>query len=120
MLAKSFSVPISSLKPGGYVTIQSPITRTLCADLEFSLHGGNRRLAGTRAPDLYRVTLRNLPVAVHVLSVGEMDEPLPSQVRIRIAFSGVNPGDVKKRQDSFWRRNAISARRSAQRWFGHC
>ena len=38
-----------------------------------------------------------------VLSVGEMDEsqPLADEVRIRIAFSGVNPGDVKKRQDAF-------------------
>ena len=41
--------------------------------------------------------------ARNVLVVGEMDEPhpLPSEVRIRIAASGVNPGDVKKRQDSF-------------------
>src|SRR6266852_5260218 len=38
-----------------------------------------------------------------VLSVGEMDVSLPlaGEVRIRIAFSGVNPGDVKKRQDAF-------------------
>ena len=34
-----------------------------------------------------------------VLVVGEMPQPLPGQgeVRIRLAFSGINPGDVKKR-----------------------
>jgi NADPH2:quinone reductase len=38
-----------------------------------------------------------------VLIVGEMNEPQPlaGEVRIRVAFSGVNPGDVKKRQDAF-------------------
>ena len=38
-----------------------------------------------------------------VLVVGEMPDPIPAagEVRIRIATSGVNPGDVKKRQDSF-------------------
>jgi NADPH2:quinone reductase len=38
-----------------------------------------------------------------VLVVGEMDDPPPraGEVRIRIAFSGVNPGDVKKREDAF-------------------
>jgi len=38
-----------------------------------------------------------------VLIVGEMPdpEPGPGELRIRIAMSGVNPGDVKKRQDSF-------------------
>ncbi len=38
-----------------------------------------------------------------VLVVGEMDDPQPSagEVRIRLAFSGVNPGDVKKREDAF-------------------
>jgi NADPH2:quinone reductase len=37
------------------------------------------------------------------LTVGEIDEPQPlaSEVRIRVAASGVNPGDVKKRQDAF-------------------
>ena len=41
--------------------------------------------------------------ARHVLTVGEMDEPQPlaGEVRIRIAASGVNPGDVKKRQNTF-------------------
>lgn len=34
-----------------------------------------------------------------VLVVGEMPQPLPGEdeVRIRLAFSGINPGDVKKR-----------------------
>jgi NADPH:quinone reductase len=38
-----------------------------------------------------------------VLIIGEMDDPQPlrGEVRIRVAFSGVNPGDVKKRQDAF-------------------
>ena len=38
-----------------------------------------------------------------VLIVGQMDDPLPGtgEVRIRVAFSGVNPGDVKKRHDAF-------------------
>ncbi len=37
------------------------------------------------------------------LVVGEMHEPVPGagELRIRIAASGVNPGDVKKRQDTF-------------------
>lgn len=41
--------------------------------------------------------------ARHVLTVGEMGEPRPlaGEVRIRIAASGVNPGDVKKRQNAF-------------------
>src|ERR1700690_110267 len=38
-----------------------------------------------------------------VLIIGEMSdpEPLAGEVRIRVAFSGVNPGDVKKREDAF-------------------
>jgi NADPH2:quinone reductase len=38
-----------------------------------------------------------------VLVVGEVPdpEPGPAEVRIRVAASGVNPGDVKKRQDAF-------------------
>jgi NADPH:quinone reductase len=38
-----------------------------------------------------------------VLTIGEMDDPQPlaGEVLIRVAFSGVNPGDVKKRQDAF-------------------
>jgi NADPH2:quinone reductase len=38
-----------------------------------------------------------------VLVVDEMDEPQPlaGEVRIRVAVSGVNPGDVKKRQNAF-------------------
>src|SRR6516165_1102662 len=41
--------------------------------------------------------------AREVLTVGEMPDPHPAagEVRIRIAASGVNPGDIKKRQDSF-------------------
>jgi NADPH2:quinone reductase len=38
-----------------------------------------------------------------VLVVGEMDTPMPGagEVRIRLAASGINPGDVKKREDAF-------------------
>ena len=38
-----------------------------------------------------------------VLVVGEMPEPTagPGEVRIRVAVSGVNPGDIKKRQNTF-------------------
>jgi NADPH2:quinone reductase len=41
--------------------------------------------------------------AREVLVFGEMDDPKPraGEVRIRVAFSGVNPGDVKKREDAF-------------------
>jgi NADPH2:quinone reductase len=43
--------------------------------------------------------------AREVLIIGEMDEPRPlaGEVRIRVAVSGVNPGDVKKREDAFGR-----------------
>jgi NADPH2:quinone reductase len=38
-----------------------------------------------------------------VLVVGEMPDPEPglTEVRIRVAASGINPGDVKKREDTF-------------------
>ena len=38
-----------------------------------------------------------------VLIVGEMNDPQPrtGEVRVHVAFSGVNPGDVKKREDAF-------------------
>ena len=38
-----------------------------------------------------------------VLVVGEMQDPIPGdgEVRIRIAASGINPGDIKKRQNAF-------------------
>src|SRR3954469_24459236 len=41
--------------------------------------------------------------AAEVLEVGEMaaPEPDPGEVRVRVALSGVNPGDTKKRSDSF-------------------
>jgi NADPH:quinone reductase len=41
--------------------------------------------------------------AREVLVVGEMPDPRPAagEVRVRIAASGINPGDIKKRQDSF-------------------
>jgi len=41
--------------------------------------------------------------ARHVLVVGTLPdpEPGPGEVRIRVAASGINPGDVKKRQNAF-------------------
>ena len=41
--------------------------------------------------------------AREVLVVGEMPDPIPEpgEVRIRVAASGVNPGDIKKRQNAF-------------------
>jgi NADPH:quinone reductase len=38
-----------------------------------------------------------------VLVVGEMPDPVPAagEVRIRVAVSGINPGDVKKRENAF-------------------
>jgi hypothetical protein len=41
--------------------------------------------------------------AKEVLTVGEMPDPHPGagEVRIHVAASGINPGDVKKRQDAF-------------------
>lgn len=41
--------------------------------------------------------------ASEVLIVGEMPDPQPKagEVRIRISASGINPGDVKKRKDTF-------------------
>ena len=38
-----------------------------------------------------------------VLVVGTMDDPHPiaGEVRIRVAVSGVNPGDIKKREGTF-------------------
>ena len=41
--------------------------------------------------------------AREVLTVGEMPDPIAAagEVRIRIAASGVNPGDIKKREDMF-------------------
>ena len=56
--------------------------------------------------------------ASDVLIVGEMPDPQPltGEVRIRVTASGVNPGDVKKRENAFWSRHAVSACHSAQRW----
>src|SRR4051794_13048923 len=38
-----------------------------------------------------------------VLVVGDMPDPVagPGEVRIRVAASGINPGDLKKRADAF-------------------
>jgi NADPH2:quinone reductase len=47
--------------------------------------------------------VRKAGPAREVLAVGEMPDPIPAagEVRIRIAVSGINPGDIKKREDSF-------------------
>ncbi|WP_406442586.1 NADPH:quinone reductase [Streptomyces sp. NBC_01613] len=41
--------------------------------------------------------------AADVLTYGEMDDPRPApgEVRLRLAFSGINPGDVKKRLGTY-------------------
>jgi len=41
--------------------------------------------------------------AADVLVIGEMPdpEPGPGEVRIAVAASGINPGDVKKRRDEY-------------------
>lgn len=41
--------------------------------------------------------------AREVLVVGDMPDPMPGagEVRIRIAASGINPGDIKKRENAF-------------------
>ena len=41
--------------------------------------------------------------ASEVLTVGDMPDPAPGpgELRIRIATSGINPGDIRKRQDDF-------------------
>ncbi|WP_234573554.1 NADPH:quinone reductase [Rhodohalobacter sp. 614A] len=41
--------------------------------------------------------------ADEVLIVGEqpVPEPKPGEVRIKLRYSGINPGDIKKRQDAF-------------------
>lgn len=41
--------------------------------------------------------------AREVLVVGDMPDPIPGagEVRIRVGASGINPGDIKKREDSF-------------------
>jgi NADPH2:quinone reductase len=41
--------------------------------------------------------------AREVLIIGDMPDPAPGagELRIRIAASGINPGDIKKRQDAF-------------------
>jgi NADPH2:quinone reductase len=42
-------------------------------------------------------------LAREVLVVGEVPDPVPAagEVRIRVAASGINPGDVKKRRNAF-------------------
>jgi NADPH2:quinone reductase len=41
------------------------------------------------------------PASVFVVGEIATPEPGPGEVRIRVAVSGINPGDVKKRQDTF-------------------
>ena len=53
--------------------------------------------------------------AREVLVVGDMPDPMPGagEVRIRIAASGINPGDIKKREKCLWLRHGVSSRDSA-------
>jgi len=57
-----------------------------------------------------------------VLVVGDMEDPHPNagEVRIRVSFSGVNPGDVKKTRGRVQHRDVVPACHSAQRWLRHC
>jgi len=52
--------------------------------------------------------------AEHVSVVGETNEPkpLPGEVRIRVAFSGLNPGDCQKRRGRVRPDNVLPAHRS--------
>jgi NADPH2:quinone reductase len=52
---------------------------------------------------MYAAWYERQGLARDVLVVGTMPdpEPGPAEVRLRVAASGVNPGDVKKRQDAF-------------------
>lgn len=61
------------------------------------------RLSG-RKPKRMRAAWYEIQGPAHeVLTVGEMPEPQPlaGEVRIRLAASGINVGDVKKRQDAY-------------------
>jgi NADPH:quinone reductase len=53
--------------------------------------------------------------AREVLTVGEMPDPIPGagEVRIRIAALGINPGDAKKRENSFSYGNAVPSHHSS-------
>jgi len=55
--------------------------------------------------------------ASHVLTYGELLEPEPArgEVRIRVRASGINPGDLKKRQDAFGIGMPYPPRHPAQR-----
>jgi NADPH2:quinone reductase len=50
-----------------------------------------------------RSAVRKASPGREVLTIGIMPDPTPAQgdVRIRITASGINPGDVKKRQSAF-------------------
>jgi hypothetical protein len=69
------------------------------------LPGRNRQLRGQDRRAHLIAPLANLPgvAAREVLVVGEMPDPRLGlgEVRIRIAVSSINPGDVKKREDTF-------------------
>ena len=64
--------------------------------------GAFARLKG-RSQSMKAAWYEKQGAARDALVVGEMDNPQPlaGEVRIRVAFSGVNPGDVKKREDAF-------------------
>jgi hypothetical protein len=54
--------------------------------------------------------------AREVLKVGIMADPTPGpgELRIRVAASGINPGDIKERQDAFG--YGMPYRRVIRRW----
>ncbi len=60
-------------------------------------------VGGERSVDVKAAWYEKQGPAKEVIVVGEMPDPQPEpgEVRIRISASGINPGDVKKRQDTF-------------------
>jgi NADPH2:quinone reductase len=70
----------------------------LCSDIE---KRSNR--TGERIKIMKAAWYERQGATRDVLSIGEMDKPQPGagEVRIRVAFSGINPGNMKKHQDAF-------------------
>ncbi len=60
-------------------------------------------LGGEGSVDVKAAWYEKKGPAKEVIVVGEMPDPEPEwgEVRIRISASGINTGDIKKRQDTF-------------------
>ncbi len=61
------------------------------------------QIGGERSVDVKAAWYEKQGPAKEVMVVGEIPDPQPErgEVRIRISASGINPGDIKKRQDTF-------------------